>query len=389
MRKGYIVLADGQVFEGIPAGATGTRTGEFVFNTAMTGYQEILTDPSYYGQFIVMTYPHIGNTGVNPHDTESGPDGGRAHTQGFVAREFSGLASNHRATGTLQDWLASRGVVALHGVDTRRLTRVIRTTGAMMGVISNDGTPLETLREMAREAKPIVGVDLVKEVTCKAVWRWDPAWNDVPDMHPSGRLFDGYEAARRVRYGFRISVIDCGVKWNILRMLSLMGNEVTVVPATATFEDLMATRPDGVMVSNGPGDPAAVPYLVETVRKVIDAGLPTFGICFGHQLIGQALGGRTFKLKFGHHGANHPVKDLETGRVEITSQNHNFCLDIDSLDCRCTEVTHLHLNDGTVEGLRLKERPVFSVQYHPESSPGPSDSRHLFLRFMEMVDKRR
>jgi carbamoyl-phosphate synthase small subunit len=385
--KAYIVLENGTVLEGRGAGAKTTRLGEFVFNTAMTGYQEILTDPSYKGQFVVMTYPHIGNTGVNAFDAESGPDGGVAHLEGFVSREFSNLHSNYRADGSLSEWLIRRGLPAVDNVDTRKLTRIIREKGAMMGAISNDGTSLDELKEKVRTAPPIAGRDMILEVTCKKAWKWNPAHDEAPGLHASNRVFDGIAFTRKKKYGFRITVIDCGVKWNILRLLSLLGNEVTIVPANAPFEEIKATRPDGVMISNGPGDPAAVPYIVKTVRQVIEACYPIFGICFGHQLIGQALGGRTFKLKFGHHGANHPVKDLATGKVEITSQNHNYCLDVDTLDRSKVEVTHVHLNDETIEGLRYKDKPVFSVQYHPESSPGPSDSRYLFRRFMEMIEK--
>jgi carbamoyl-phosphate synthase small subunit len=385
--KAYIVLENGTVLEGRGAGAKTTRLGEFVFNTAMTGYQEILTDPSYKGQFVVMTYPHIGNTGVNAFDAESGPDGGVAHLEGFVSREFSNLHSNYRADGSLSEWLIRRGLPAVDNVDTRKLTRIIREKGAMMGAISNDGTSLDELKEKVRTAPPIAGRDMILEVTCKKAWKWNPAHDEAPGLHASNRVFDGIAFTRKKKYGFRITVIDCGVKWNILRLLSLLGNEVTIVPANAPFEEIKATRPDGVMISNGPGDPAAVPYIVKTVRQVIEACYPIFGICFGHQLIGQALGGRTFKLKFGHHGANHPVKDLATGKVEITSQNHNYCLDVDTLDRSKVEVTHVHLNDETIEGLRYTDKPVFSVQYHPESSPGPSDSRYLFRRFMEMIEK--
>ena len=379
--KGTIVLENGAVFTGESSGYKGTRIGEFVFNTAMTGYQEILTDPSYKGQFVVMTYPHIGNYGVNNEDIESD----RVHLEGFVAKEFSTLESNYRSKETLQKYLQDQKVVLLEGIDTRSLTRLIREKGAMMGAISNIELDPVKLLEKVKAAPSIVGRDLIKEVTVKKAFKWDPKLNYPDTIHQGSRFYDGLTSLRAFNYGFHIVAIDCGVKWNMIRILSLMGNEVTVVPATAGFDEIKRLNPDGVLVSNGPGDPAALPYIVETVRKIIDADIPTFGICLGQQLIGQALGGKTFKLKFGHHGANHPVKDLLTGKVEITSQNHNFCVDLDTLDASKIETTHIHLNDGTSEGFRHREKPVFCVQYHPESSPGPNDSRYLFKRFCEMI----
>lgn len=381
MPKGIIVLENGSFFTGETFGLSGTRFGEFVFNTALTGYQEIMTDPSYKGQFVVMTYPHIGNYGTTPEDLESD----RIYVEGFIAKEFSNIVSNYRSTASIQDYMAKQKVIAMQGVDTRALTKLIREKGAMMGAISNTELDPERLLQQVKNAPAIVGVDMIKDVTTKKVYKWDASKNQAKSLHPNTSVYDAFTKLKEYGSKAHIVCIDCGVKWNMLRILSLMGCEVTVVPATSRFEEIQKLNPDGVLVSNGPGDPSAVPYLVELVKRVIDSGLPTFGICFGHQLIGQALGGKTFKLKFGHHGANHPVKDLLTGKVEITSQNHNFCVDYQSLDTSKVEITHMHLNDDTVEGFRHKEKPVFSVQYHPESSPGPSDSRYLFKRFLDLV----
>ncbi len=385
MPKGIIVLENGSSFLGETFGYTGTKFGEFVFNTALSGYQEILTDPSYKGQFVVMTYPHIGNYGTSPEDAESDS----VFLEGFIAKEFSSIVSNYRSQKSLQDYLTEKKVIAIQGVDTRAITKLIREKGSMMGAISNTELDPEKLLEQIKKAPSIVGVDMIKEVTTKKIFKWDPSKNQAKSLHPNTSVYDAFTKLKDYHYGFHIVCIDCGVKWNMLRILSLMGCEVTVVPATSKIDEIRKLKPDGVIISNGPGDPSAVPYLVQLVKDVIDAGLPTFGICFGHQLIGQAFGGKTFKLKFGHHGANHPVKDLLTGKVEITSQNHNFCVDYESLDKTKIEITHMHLNDDTVEGFRHKEKPVFSVQYHPESSPGPSDSRYLFKRFLDMVKEAR
>lgn len=381
MTKGILVLENGETFTGISSGVRGTRFGEFVFNTAMTGYQEILTDPSYKGQFVVMTYPHIGNYGINPEDFESKS----VHVEGFVAREFSPVVSNYRSTNSVQNYLEQSNVIRLEDIDTRALTKIIREKGSMMGCISNEETDPEVLLKKIKQYPSIVGRDLVKEVTCKIFYEWDPSGN-LPSTIPAvNQYYDGLTRLKEMNYPFHIVAIDCGVKLNMLRIMSLLGCRVTVVPAETEFLKIKDLKPDGVFVSNGPGDPSAVPYLVETVRQVVEARIPTMGICFGHQLIGQALGGKTYKLKFGHHGTNHPVKDLLTGKVEITSQNHNFCVDLKSLPQGSVEVTHVNLNDETVEGLKHKKFPVFSLQYHPESSPGPHDSRYLFPRFLNMV----
>jgi carbamoyl-phosphate synthase small subunit len=368
-----LALADGRVFEGEPLGARGEAIGEVVFNTAMTGYQEVLTDPSYKGQLVCMTMPHIGNTGTNDEDVESG----RPWVEGFIVREASPLASSWRATGTLEDYLRAHGVVGIQGIDTRALTRHLRDRGAQEGIISSGGASPESLVARAKAAPGLVGRDLVKEVTCHGPFEWTEAvW----------RRGTGYGAPAPAR--FHVVAYDSGVKRNILRQLVSLGCRVSVVPASATAEEVLARKPDGLFLANGPGDPEGVPYLAESVRRLAGR-LPVFGICLGHQILGLALGARTFKLPFGHHGANHPVKELATGRVEITSQNHGFAVDPASCGGPDLEVTHLNLNDGTCEGLRHRSLPLFSVQYHPEASPGPHDAHYLFRRFVELMEQSR
>ena len=359
--KGAIALEDGLVFEGESFGAVGKKAGEVVFNTSMTGYQEVLTDPSYKGQIVAMTYPLIGNYGVNPDDVES--DGPKV--EGFLIREYCPYPSNWSSTGNLADYLTEHGIIALSGIDTRALTRHIRTAGAMRAVIAaGDCTPDE-LVEQAKSSPSLVGRDMVKEVTCKEAY----TWTDGEDTTRSAPL---------------VVVYDFGVKLNILRCLAASECKVTVVPARTTAEEALALDPDGILLSNGPGDPAGVPDIVEQIRSLLDKK-PVFGICLGHQLLGLALGGKTYKLKFGHRGANHPVKELSTGKIDITCQNHGFCVDIDSLDEDDVELTHINLNDGTSEGMRHKTLPIMAVQYHPEASAGPHDARHLFDRFKQMM----
>lgn len=363
----HLVLADGTVFPGEPYGARGTTVGEAVFTTTMTGYQEVLTDPSYKGQIVTMTAPEIGNVGVNALDAESVD--GKPHVAGFVLRDASPVSSNWRSEQTLDAYLAEHGVVAISGVDTRKLTRHLRDHGSQNCAVGPE--PVETLLRKAREAPDMSGSDLVKLVTPKERYSFADgrgAWSVDAKKHD--RLFD-------------VVAIDYGVKKNILRCLVDTGFKVTVVPAGTSAEDILAMRPDGVFLSNGPGDPAAVSYAVETVKGLLGKK-PIFGICLGHQLLGLALGGKTYKLKFGHRGANQPVKDLATGRIEITTQNHGFCVDLASLPSSVVS-THVHLNDGTSEGLQAKDLRAFSVQYHPEAAAGPHDSLYLFERFRDAI----
>jgi carbamoyl-phosphate synthase small subunit len=372
LKKAVLALADGTVFEGFSLGADGEAAGEVVFNTSMTGYQEVLTDPSYRGQIVVMTCPQQGNYGVNDEDIESS----RPWVQGFVAKEPCLFPSNWRSQGSLRDYMSRHSIVGVSGIDTRALTRIIRDRGAMQAVVSTTGLDPKGLVEKARASRGPIGEDLVKDVTCRSPYAWDePLWDS--------RL--GYGGARGgvgdVR--FRVVAYDYGMKRNILRCLTSAGCSVTVVPADTLARDVIEMGPHGVFLSNGPGDPAAVGYAIENVRGLIGKA-PIFGICLGHQILALALGGRTFKLKFGHRGSNHPVKDLKTGRVEITSQNHGFAVDMGSLGASI-ELTHVNLNDNTVEGLSHRDLPLFSVQYHPEASPGPHDSMYLFERFTGMM----
>jgi carbamoyl-phosphate synthase small subunit len=369
-RKALLALADGTVFEGTSFGYEGESGGEVVFNTGMTGYQEILTDPSYKGQIVTMTYPEIGNTGINPEDVESN----RPWVEGFVVREAWNPPSNWRHVESLDGYLRRYHICGIAGIDTRALTRHLRDGGSQMAVISAVDLDPDRLRKKARELPPIVGRDLVREVTTDHELHWDTGdWDLEKGYLPAS----GY----RARHGRvpRIVAVDYGIKQNILRMMVAYGLDVTVVPASTGAEAILARDPDGVLLSNGPGDPEGVPYAVEAAREILGK-VPVFGICLGHQIMGLALGGKTFKLKFGHHGCNQPVKDLATGKVEITSQNHNFSVDADSLGGRA-RITHVNLNDGTVEGLSVPSMRCFSVQYHPEASPGPHDSRYLFNRF--------
>jgi carbamoyl-phosphate synthase small subunit len=371
--RAVLALADGRLFEGEPFGARGEAVGEVVFNTAMSGYQEVLTDPSYKGQIVCMTYPHIGNTGVNTEDPESG----RPWAEGFVVREASPVASSWRATTTLDAYLRDHGIVGIQGIDTRALTRHLRDHGAQEGVIATGDVDPRAVVAKAQASPGLLGRDLVKEVTCPAPYEWRASvW----------RLGQGYTEPPPAR--FHVVAYDSGIKRNILRQLAAEGCRLTVVPAFAAADEVLALEPDGLFLANGPGDPEGVPYLAESVRRLAER-LPTFGICLGHQILALALGARTFKLPFGHHGANHPVKDLGTGRVEITSQNHGFAVDPDSCAAAGLEVTHVNLNDGTCEGMRHRSLPVFAVQYHPEASPGPHDSHYLFRRFVELLQESR
>lgn len=380
-----LALTDGTVFEGEQFGATGEAIGEVVFNTSMTGYQEVLTDPSYKGQIVTMTYPLIGNYGCNEADVESmGPQ-----VEGFVVREYSAYHSNWRSKWSLDAYLSEHGIIGIQGIDTRALTRRLRVHGVMNGCLSTDDLNPESLVAKARAWRGLVGWDLVQRVTCPNPYAWQIS-NQLPvTSNQLKRETVGFRESLsgnwKLETGnwYKVIALDFGIKYNILRQLTEHGCEVQVVPAQTTAEEILAADPDGVFLSNGPGDPMPVGYAIETIRGLIGKK-PLFGICLGHQFLGLALGGKTYKLKFGHRGANQPVKHLESDRVEITSQNHGFCVDIDSLP-NSVEVTHINLNDNTLEGIQHREYPIFSVQYHPEASPGPHDASYLFSRFTEMM----
>jgi len=370
--KAVLLLEDGTCFEGRAFGAPGTRVGEVVFNTAMTGYQEILTDPSYNEQIVTMTYPLIGNYGTNNEDVESR----RPFVRGFVVKENCPHPSNWRSGRSLDEYLRAHGVVGLQGIDTRRLVRHIREQGAMRGIISSVPTDLDALRAELDRYPGLVGRDIVRDVTVDAPYDWDEPVVDV---------LTGEAHKPPVKH--RVVAFDYGIKYNILRLLRSHGCAVTVVPAAASAAEVLQRDPDGVFLSNGPGDPAAVSAAIATIRGLLGKK-PIFGICLGHQLLALALGAKTYKLKFGHHGANHPVKNLDTGAVEITSQNHGFCVDPETLPAG-VEVTHVNLNDQTNEGIRCREQRAFSVQYHPEASPGPHDSAYLFAAFIALMEQGR
>lgn len=371
-KKAILALADGTVFEGYSFGAEGEATGEVVFNTSMCGYQEILTDPSYKGQMVAMTCAQIGNYGVDEEDIESS----RLWLDGFIVKEYCDYPSNWRSNQTLDSYLKRNKVVGIHGIDTRALTRHLRDNGAMNGVISTLNADPAGLVRKAKDFPLMTGLDLAKEVTCRKSYKWEQGLWD---------LENGYSSSRSAPpASHRVVAYDFGIKFNILRNLVNVGCDVTVVPAFASAEEVLNMNPDGIFLSNGPGDPDAVTYAIENVRKLLGKK-PIFGICLGHQILGLALGGKTYKLKFGHHGGNQPVMDLTTNKVEITSQNHGFAVDVDSLK-GIAELTHINLNDKTVEGLAHTKLPLYSVQYHPEASPGPHDSSYLFKRFVDMME---
>jgi carbamoyl-phosphate synthase small subunit len=367
-----LALEDGTVFRGFGFGAAADNAGEIVFNTAITGYQEVLTDPSYRGQIVLMTAPEIGNVGINPEDFESS----RPWCAGFVVRDLSPRVSNWRATGDLSTLMAEHGVAGISGIDTRAVTRRIRIGGAQRAVITRDVSDPAAAVAKARKHPSLEGRDLVVEVSAREPYEWTEGLWQAPSSP---------RAVKPVRH--HVVAYDFGIKRGILRHLRESGCRVTVVPAKTTAKEVLGMKPDGVFLSNGPGDPAAVSYAVEAVQELVQSGKPTFGICLGHQIVGLALGGKTYKLKFGHHGANHPVKDLTTGKVEITSQNHGFAVDVGSLETKAV-LSHVNLNDQTVEGMRHDSLPVFSVQYHPEASPGPNDACYLFERFVKLMDER-
>jgi carbamoyl-phosphate synthase small subunit len=358
--QAILALEDGMVFKGSSFGSSGEALGEVVFNTSMAGYQEIITDPSYKGQIVMMTYPLIGNYGINKEDVESR----RPFLEGFVVKEYSKIASNWRKEQGLAEYLKENNILAIEGIDTRALTLHIREKGSMKAVLSTQDFDEYSLVNKAKMSRGLVGRDLVKDVT-------------IPRKYAYTQIKDAK---------YKVVVLDCGVKYNILRELLRYKCNVIVLPAQSTASEILAAHPDGVLLSNGPGDPAAVAYVIKTVACLIGR-VPIFGICLGHQMLGLALGGTTYKLKFGHHGANHPVKDLKTGKVYITSQNHSFCVDIDSLSKKDIQLTHVNLNDGTLEGLRHKKLPIFSVQFHPEAAPGPHDAEYLFAEFAQLMQK--
>jgi carbamoyl-phosphate synthase small subunit len=371
--KATLALENGLWYEGEAAGAPGETSGEVVFNTSMTGYQEILTDPSYAGQIVTMTVPEVGNYGISDEDGESRG----TQVAGFIVREESPIASNWRSDTTLREYLTRNNVVAISDIDTRALTRVLRSSGVMRGVIATGDVDPRELIERARAVPSMEGADLVLGVTCEAPFDWKP---EAPDEFAPA-------PERRAGRPLRIAAYDFGMKWNILRRFTAHGMDVRVYPATTPAEEILASEPDGVFLSNGPGDPAALTYAIDNAKTLVDADVPVFGICLGHQILSLALGGSTYKLKFGHRGGNHPVKELETGKVEITSQNHGFAVDPASLPAD-VKITHVNLYDGTVEGLRHETKPVFCVQYHPEAAPGPHDADYLFRQFLDEMEKR-
>jgi carbamoyl-phosphate synthase small subunit len=371
--KATLALENGIWYEGEAAGAPGETGGEVVFNTSLTGYQEILTDPSYAGQIVTMTAPEIGNYGIAPDDGESRVP----QVAGFIVRDESPIASNWRSRSTLREYLVQHDIVAISDIDTRALTRVLRSAGVMRGIIATGDHDPRELIERTRDIPQMEGSDLVVGVTCEQPFDWSPAPTDEFSPPPQ----------RRARRPLKVAAYDFGMKWNILRRFVAHGCDVRVFPATTAASEVLAAGPDGVFLSNGPGDPAVLDYAIRNARELIDADVPVFGICLGHQILSLALGGQTYKLKFGHRGANHPVKELETGKVEITSQNHGFAVDPATLPSD-VKVTHVNLYDGTVEGLRHETKPVFCVQYHPEAAPGPHDADYLFRRFLDEMERR-
>ena len=379
--RALLALEDGRFFEGESFGAAGTRVGEICFNTAMTGYQEVLTDPSYRGQIVAMTYPLIGNYGTNSFDQESRSP----HVRGFVIEELSEIPSSWRSEMSLDEYLQKWQIPGVQGIDTRALTRHLRTRGAMKACLTTEAISPRKATQRAIEGQGVIGMDYVREVSTPEVYQWDP--DDKLSTPWSVTAENGGSKRALPPIRFRIAAYDYGIKENILRLLRQKGFGVTVVPASTTAEDVLALNPDGIFLSNGPGDPAALPYAHEALRDLIGKK-PIFGICLGHQVLGFAFGGSTFKLKFGHRGANQPVKDLRSGRVAITAQNHGFAVDPDSLPSN-VEVSHVNLNDGTVEGMRHRQLPIFSVQYHPEAAPGPHDASYFFEQFADLIEKQK
>jgi carbamoyl-phosphate synthase small subunit len=388
-KKAVLALADGRYYQGPSFGAEGEAVGEVVFNTSMTGYQEILTDPSYEGQLVAMTYPQIGNVGVNAEDVESR----QPFVKGFIIKEYTTQPSNWRASEPLHEYMKRHGIVGIEGIDTRSLVRHLRDHGSQEAIISTLDSEPDALVAKAKASPGLIGRDLVRQVTCAEPYDWNEGMWNLGEGYKKREAAVDLTKRKSKRAGsfrapvFSVVAYDYGIKFNILRNLADAGCQVRVVPAGTSAEDVLALNPDGIFLSNGPGDPDAVPYAKENVQKLIGKK-PIFGICLGHQIMGLALGGKTYKLKFGHHGGNQPVMDLTTRKVEITAQNHGFAVDADSIK-GAAEVTHLNLNDNTVEGLAHRELPIFSVQYHPESSPGPHDASYLFRRFTDLMAKHR
>lgn len=382
--KAVLLLEDGTFFQGAAFGARGQMCGEVVFNTSMTGYQEIMTDPSYHEQIITMTYPLIGNVGANPQDWESK----KVYACGFIVKENCRNPSSWRSKASLEQYLKKNNVVGLEGIDTRALVKHIRTQGAMRGIISSTKLNPANLRRKLQEYPGLVGRDIVSDVTCRRPYHWDEGVIDIQGLAPQSfdhvqdRFIGGSNPKK-----YKVVAYDYGAKQNILRLLRSHGCDVYVVPAQTPAYDVLAQKPDGIFLSNGPGDPAAVTYAIDNVRHLLGK-VPMFGICLGHQLMALALGAKTYKLKFGHRGANHPVKNLRTKRIEITCQNHGFCVDMETLKGKDIELTHINLNDNTVEGFRCHKLNAFCVQYHPEASPGPHDSRYLFADFIKLMEQR-
>ena len=373
--KAVLALADGRIFEGTSFGAQGEATGEIIFNTSMTGYQEVITDPSYYGQMIVMTYPLIGNYGVNPEDFESD----RPHLSSLIIKELSSISSNWRSHDTLHNFLTNHGIPGVHGIDTRALTRHIRNTGAQQAILSTLDTNPESLVQKAKKLPCLTGRDLVKEVTCKKPYEWnEEKWEKKNKINSDQKNINSKNSIFIVAYDF-------GIKRNILRMLKQSGCNIKVVPAAMPADEVLAMRPNGVFLSNGPGDPTAVPYALKNVKYLIGK-IPLFGICLGHQILTLALGATIYKMKFGHHGGNQPVMNLKTRRVEITAQNHGFAVEPSSINTDCS-ITSINLNDNTIEGISHNSFPIISIQYHPEASPGPHDSSYIFKEFIDLIEK--